>query len=56
MKKFIDTETGEIITINQLQREFEKLKTEQPEEYNYTFEQYIRNCTNKNGFLKEKHN
>ena len=34
-------------------KEFELLKREQPEEYDYTFEQYIQNCTSKNGTLEE---
>lgn len=53
MKKFRDTETGNIITEEELKAEFEELKSGSPEEYNYTFSEYIRNCTAKNGFLEE---
>lgn len=50
---FRDTETGEIIHENELKQIFAKLKEEQPEEYNYTFWEYIKNCLSKNGFLEE---
>lgn len=52
-RKFIDNETDKIITIEELKIVFEELKTEQPEEYNYSFEDYIKNCTDKNGTLTE---
>lgn len=51
--KFYDVETKETITIEQLYNEFKQLQTEQPEEYNYNFNQYILNCTDKNGTLQE---
>ena len=47
------TESGEILTEAQLQAEFETLKAEEPETYNYNFADYIKNCTSKNGFLEE---
>ena len=47
------TETGEIITKTQLKAEFETLKTEEPETYDYNFNQFIDNCLSKNGFLEE---
>lgn len=53
MKVYRDTETGEIVTEKQLRAEFEELKREQPEEYNYTFAGYIRNITDKNGTMEE---
>lgn len=53
MKLYIDTETGAIISETDLQEEFTALQAEQPEEYNYSFSAYIRNCTGKNGFLEE---
>ena len=53
MKKFIDTESGNIITESELKAEFDEMKAESPDEYNYSFGEYIRNCTAKNGFLKE---
>ena len=52
MKLYRDTENGEILTEAQLQKEFETLKAEEPDEYNYTFKEYLQNCTSKNGFLE----
>ena len=48
-----DTETGEVYTEEQIKAEFERLKASDPETYNYSFTQYLRNCTSKNGFLEE---
>lgn len=45
MRKFRDTNTGEIITEEELRKEFEKLKKETPEEYDYSFSQYLLNCS-----------
>lgn len=45
MRKFRDTNTGEIITEEDLKKEFEKLKQETPEEYDYSFNQYLLNCS-----------
>lgn len=53
MRLFQDTESGEIISEKQLEEEFTALKEQSPDEYNYSFGEYIKNCTNKNGFLKE---
>ena len=53
MNIFIDTEAMRFVTEKELRQEFEQLKREQPEEYDYTFEQYIQNCTSKNGTLEE---
>ena len=53
MRKFRDTNTGEIITEEELRKEFERLKKETPEEYDYSFNQYLLNCTSKNGMLTE---
>ena len=53
MNIFIDTESMRFVTEKELRQEFEQFKREQPEEYNYTFEQYIQNCTSKNGTLEE---
>ena len=56
MRKFRDTSTGEIITEEELREEFEKLKKETPEEYDCSFNQYLLNCTSKNGMLIETTN
>ena len=44
MRKFRDISTGEIITEEELRKEFERLKKETPEEYDYSFNQYLLNC------------
>ena len=46
------TETDAILTETQLKAEFETLKAQEPETYNYTFAEYLKNCTSKNGFLE----
>lgn len=53
MNIFIDTEAMRFVTEKELRQQFEQLKREQPEEYDYTFERYIQNCTSKNGTLEE---
>ena len=53
MLKFKDTESGEIITESALMAEFDGLKAEDPDIYDYNFYDYVRNCTSKNGFLME---
>lgn len=45
MRKFRDTNTGEIITEEKLRKEFEELKKKTPEEYDYSFNQYLLNCS-----------
>ena len=45
MRKFRDTNTGEIITEEKLRKEFEELKKETPEEYDHSFNQYLLNCS-----------
>lgn len=46
-------EDGRLLTIGQLWDEFQDLKEMDPETYDYDFEQYIGNCTSKNGALTE---
>ena len=53
MNMFIDTEAMRFVTEKELRQEVEQLKREQPEEYAYTVEQYVQNCTSKNGTLEE---
>lgn len=53
MRKFIDLEFDIIVTEKELLKTFEHLRKEQPDEYNYSFENYIRNCTDKDGTLEE---
>ena len=45
MRKFRDINTGEIISEEELRKEFEELKKETPEEYDYSFNQYLLNCS-----------
>lgn len=47
-----DTENGELVSREALRKEFKELKAEAPEEYDYTFEQYLNNACSKNGFLE----
>ena len=45
MRKFRDISTGEIITEEELRKEFDRLKKETPEEHDYSFTQYLLNCS-----------
>ena len=52
MRKFKDTETGEIITIAELEEEYTELfATGETETEN--FKDYLHNCLSKNGTLEE---
>lgn len=53
MRKFRDLEFDIIVTEEELLRTFKHLQREQPDEYNYSFENYIRNCIDKDGTLEE---
>ena len=53
MRKFRDLEFDIIVTEEELLKTFKHLQREQPDEYNYSFENYIRNCTDKDGTLSE---
>ena len=50
MKMYRDTENGDIITEAELRAEFNG-DAERIEEYG-TFQAWLENCTNKNGFLE----
>lgn len=53
MTIFRDIESGEKITLEQLEKEFYLLKLEDPETYDYSFDGYINNClTRNNGTLE----
>lgn len=52
MRLFKD-EQGHLITEQELRQEFGLLKLIDPDSYDYNFENYIRNCTDKNGTLTE---
>ena len=53
MRKFRDLEFDIVVTEEELLRTFKHLQREQPDEYNYSFENYIRNCVDKDGTLEE---
>ena len=53
MRKFRDLELDTIVTEEELLKTFKHLQREQPDEYNYSFENYIRNCIDKDGTLSE---
>lgn len=53
MRMFYDTENREYIDDNYLAFVFDELKKDDPETYNYSFAQYVNNCTSKNGTLVE---
>ena len=52
MTKYMDCETGEIISREDLEKEYEILKKDGETEA-ATFAEYLRNVTEKNGFLVE---
>jgi len=51
---YIDIETNEIITTEQLFSEYESMRSAQPEEYNYSFADYVHNCLTENNGTLEK--
>lgn len=52
-KVYIDIESGETITTEQRYSEYMRNRQEQPDEYNYSFAEYIRNSlTTNNGTLE----
>ena len=53
MDYYFDENGDCIVSEKQLKEEFKALKSAQPDEYNYTFLEYIANCTSKNGFLRK---
>ena len=52
MTKYMDCETGEIISREDLEKEYEILKKDRETEAE-TFLEYLKNVTSKNGTLKE---
>lgn len=49
---FIDLETNNLVAESTIKAEFDLLKSRNPQEYNYSFEEYLNNACGKNGFLK----
>lgn len=50
---FEDERGGELVTESELREEFEQMQAEQPNEYNYSFEEYVRQCTGQRGTLTQ---
>ena len=51
--KFLDIESGETVTVDQLYIEYCENKRNCPTEYGYSFADYVRNClTTNNGTLE----
>lgn len=51
--RLFEDERGYTVTEDELRRDFEELKLDDPEEYFYTFEDYVDMCTGKHGTLTE---
>lgn len=51
---FRDIESGEIVTIKQLEKEYNENRRNLPEEFNYSFIDYIKNCMTENNGTLEK--
>lgn len=53
MKFYNYVGTSDIISETELKKEFQNLKREFPDEFDYSFSQYVLECTGKNGTLIE---
>lgn len=54
--KFYDIESGKTITREQLFEEYKQNQKIMPDEYNYSFDEYVNNClTSHNGTLEIIH-
>lgn len=51
--RVFEDERGYTVTEDELRRDFEELKRNEPEEYFYSFEDYVDMCTGKHGTLTE---
>ena len=51
--KFLDIESGSVVTLYDLKKEYLQFRKEQPNEYDYPFADYVKNCmTSHNGTLE----
>lgn len=50
-KRVFKDKYGHVITEDELYDEFKQLQAEEPDKYDYSFEQYIKNVTGENGTL-----
>lgn len=53
MRVFLNSENKKLIKEDELRTQFSELKINEPEEYDYSFEDYINVCCDKNGVLEE---
>ena len=53
MKMYYDENADCFVSEEQIKKEFIQLKAEQPDEFDYSFEEYLNNCLSKNGFLRK---
>lgn len=53
VERLFEDERGELVTESELREEFEQMQADQPGEYNYSFEEYVRHCTGRHGTLKQ---
>lgn len=53
VERLFEDERGEIVTEKELREEFEQMQADQPGEYNYSFEEYVRHVTGRHGTLKQ---
>lgn len=51
---FLDIESGEKITLGQLMEEYEQNRQALPSEYNYSFDDYVKNCLVENNGTLER--
>lgn len=54
MTAFRDIESNEIVTIEQLKLEYDQLKKNDPESFDYSFPEYVENCMARNNGTLEK--
>lgn len=51
---FLDIESGENVTLGQLMEEYMQNKEALPSEYNYSFDEYVKNCLVENNGTLER--
>ena len=51
---FWDIESGEKITLGQLMEEYEQNRKAMPSEFNYSFDEYVKNCLVENNGTLER--
>ena len=51
---FLDIESGEKVTLGQLMEEYKQNKQALPSEYDYSFDEYVKNCLVENNGTLER--